>query len=454
MTDPLTDVPRVTIDTPIAFQDALPDRVDVVIIGAGVIGIFSALYMARRGLKVFVCEKGRVAGEQSSRNWGWIRQQGRDHAELPIMMRAISLWHEVNRETNGACGVRTSGTNYLSQTQIHLEADAAFLDLATEAGLDTRMLSKAEIDAMFDGQGDGRWIGGIQTPSDCCGEPWQAVPAVARLAHRDGALIRENCAVRALDVQAGRVTGVITEDGRVACDQVVVASGAWSSLFLRRHGIEIPQLAVQGTVARTAPMPEFFSGNAADEDFALRRRRDGGYSLAMGGDNPIFIGPDAFRRFRKYLPQLAKNWRTVRPKPMAPKGFPDAWSTKRSWQPDETTPFETCRVLEPKPIKSEVDAMSREFAKRFPSLGTPQLRTTWAGMIDAMPDVVPIVDHVPGMDGLIVATGMSGHGFGIGPGFGDVIARMAGSESQVHDISRFRFTRFSDGSKLELGPVL
>lgn len=452
MTD--TDAPRITIDTPILFQDALPDRVDAVIIGAGVVGVFSALYMARRGLSVMLLEKGRVAGEQSSRNWGWIRQQGRDHAELPIMMTALNLWHEVNRETNGACGVRTSGTNYISQTEDALAEDAEFLKLAEDAGLDTRLLSKSDIDALFNGQGDGRWIGGIQTASDACGEPWQAVPAVARLAHRDGALIRENCAVRTLDIQAGAIAGVVTEHGRIACDQVVVSAGAWSSLFLRRHGVEIPQLAVKSTVARTAPMDEFFSGNAADEDFALRRRRDGGYSISVGGTNPFYLGPDAFRRFRTYLPQLAHNWRTVRLKPAAPTGFPDAWGTKRKWSEDEVTPFEQTRVLEPAPVKSEVTNMRSAFAKRFKNIGAPEIRTAWAGMIDAMPDVVPIVDRVPGTDGLIIATGMSGHGFGIGPGFGDVIARMAANDEQQHDLRRFRFNRFTDGSKLELGPVL
>ncbi|MEM7210675.1 MAG: FAD-binding oxidoreductase [Pseudomonadota bacterium] len=449
-----TDPPRITLQTPIAFQDALPDRVDVVIIGAGVVGIFSALYMSRRGLKVLVCEKGRVAAEQSSRNWGWIRQQGRDYAELPIMTHALGLWHEVNRETNGACGIRTNGTSYISTTEDGVAGHARFLEVAKQGGVDTRMLNQAEIDAMFGDQGDGRWVGGIHTANDACGEPWQAVPAVARLAHRNGALIRENCAVRALDVQAGSIKGVVTEAGRVACDQVVVASGAWSSLFLRRHGVEIPQLAVRSTVARTQPMEEFFSGQAADNALALRRRQDGGYTLAAGGAHPFYIGPDAFRRLRKYLPQLAHNWRTMRPRPAAPKGYPDAWGTKRTWSEDEITPFEQNRVLEPSADPDEVAKMQRRFRERFPKLGTPKIRSSWAGMIDAMPDVVPIVDRAPELDGLIIATGMSGHGFGIGPGFGDIVARMASGTAQEHEVKRFRFGRFTDGSQIELGPVL
>ena len=93
----MSDIQPVTIGTPVRFRDELPEAADVVIVGGGVIGVFAALYLARAGKRVVVCEKGRIAGEQSSRNWGWIRQHGRDAAELPIMMEAARLWQEVDR---------------------------------------------------------------------------------------------------------------------------------------------------------------------------------------------------------------------------------------------------------------------------------------------------------------------------------------------------------------------
>ncbi|KJS08618.1 MAG: hypothetical protein VR78_17730 [Hoeflea sp. BRH_c9] len=68
--------------------------------------------------------------------------------------------------------------------------------------------------------------------------------------------------------------------------------------------------------------------------------------------------------------------------------------------------------------------------------------------------MVPVVDRVPGLDGLIVATGMSGHGFGIGPGFGKAVAHLAAGRPTGHDLSRFRFSRFTDGSRLVPGPAL
>jgi glycine/D-amino acid oxidase-like deaminating enzyme len=98
--------------------------------------------------------------------------------------------------------------------------------------------------------------------------------------------------------------------------------------------------------------------------------------------------------------------------------------------------------------------MRQRFAARFPTLGRPEITNSWAGMIDAMPDVVPVVDRIQSIDGLIVATGMSGHGFGIGPGFGKAIAHIAADRATGHDLSRFRFSRFSDGSRLVPGPSL
>ena len=438
--------------SPVRFGAALPPRADVVVIGGGVIGVMTAWFLRERGLSVVLCEKGRIAGEQSSRNWGWVRQQGRDPGELPIMVESLAIWKRLAAEMGDVLGFRQTGVLYMAKTEAEIAGFEAWTEHSRAHQLDTRLLTADETMAMLKGAA-APWKGGLFTASDARAEPWAAVPALAAAAEEKGVVIREACAVRGLDLAAGRVAGVVTEAGRVACDHVVVAAGAWSRLFLGRHGIRIPQLSVLASVAATEPMPEVFAGNAADDDFAFRRRADGGYSIAPGARHDFFIGRDAFASFGVYLPVLKKDFRSTNFRLMAPKGFPDAWSTPRRWALDRGSPFERQRILNPAPNMQTLAEVQDSFAKAFPALGRPKLKTAWAGMIDTIPDVVPVVDHAP-ISGLTIATGMSGHGFGIGPGMGRVVADLVTGRPTGHDLTRFRLSRFSDGSKIEPGPSL
>ena len=99
-------------------------------------------------------------------------------------------------------------------------------------------------------------------------------------------------------------------------------------------------------------------------------------------------------------------------------------------------------------------ATAAAFGETFPGLGPVEIAGAWAGMIDTLPDVVPVVDHAAQIPGLTIATGMCGHGFGIGPAFGRIVADMVQGKPPGHDLSRFRLSRFFDGSRLELGPNL
>ncbi len=449
----------ITIDTPIRFNDDLPDEVDVVVIGGGVNGVFAALNMVRKGLKVVVLEKGRIAGEQSSRNWGWIRQHGRDPAELPIMMEASQLWEDVDKEVKGRTGFKRQGVLYLSQTEAAQEKREAWISTAKDHGLDTVAVSKDHLSKYIQRDASNTsnkdfWVGGVHTASDAKAEPWQAIPAVAELAYSEGALIRENCAVRALDIQAGQIRAVVTEAGIIKTSQVVLAGGAWSSLFLRRHGINIPQLSVRASVARTAPIAEIATKNSADQGLAFRRRSDGGYTLALTDFEEHFIGPDSFRFLPMWLKTGFRSRHELKLCLSQLKNSPDAWNINRRWYGNEISPFEKMRVLDPAPTVGKTKLMQHRFAQRFPQIGEPKILDAWAGMIDAMPDMVPIIDRVPTLEGLIVATGMSGHGFGIGPAFGRIIAQIACGEKSEHDLHRFRFSRFSDGSRLIIGPSI
>lgn len=442
----------ISLDAPARFTGPLPKDADVVVIGGGIAGVMTAWFLAKAGQRVVLCEKGRIAGEQSGRNWGWIRKQGRDPAELPIMIEALQIWRGLQAEAEADFGFREAGVLYMANSPKDMADFEGWMDHARAHGLDTHLLTRAALEARLPNAAG--WLGGILTPSDARAEPSLAVPALAATLERLGAVVAEDCAVRTLDIQAGRVAGVVTERGRIRADRVVVAGGVWSSLFLRRHGVRLPQLAVKATVSATEPLDFPCDHAAADSHFAFRKRQDGGLTLTPGGAHDFWIGPDAFRHFAAFLPVLRKDWRSTAFHMAAPNGYPDAWGTPRRWSADGTSPFEQMRVLNPAPNPRFIERIRDLFAAAFPSLGRPAIASAWAGMIDTMPDVVPVIDHVAAIPGLTICTGLSGHGFGIGPGVGRVTADLVMGRAPGHDMTRFRLSRFADGSRIVIGPSL
>jgi len=444
-------MPIISNHSPIRFADALPEAVDTVVIGAGVVGVATAWYLLQAGRSVLICEKGRVAGEQSSRNWGWIRQQGRDAAELPIMIESLNAWEALSKQLDVDIGFSRQGVLYLAETETELAARSDWLKIAQQHQLDTRMLSSAEIDELFRSR-PGQWRGGIFTPSDARAEPALAVPALARAVQRQGGRIREHCAVRALDTAAGRVCGVVTEAGRVKAESVVCCGGAWSGLLLGNHGVDLPQLTVRASVARTAPAPFVFGGGVSGGGLALRRRQDGGYTVASGNTNEHYLSADSFRYLRQFMPALRSAKGSIRVR--LDDGLINRLLRPRRWQADQPTVFEQSRVLNPAPSVKAQHLMRVALAARIPDLATVPFVEAWAGMIDVMPDVVPVMDEVAQLPGAYVATGFSGHGFGIGPGAGRVMADLVSGHPPGHDLSRFRLARFHDGTPMQPGPGL
>ncbi len=431
----------------------LPRAADLVVIGGGIAGVMTAWFAAKAGWRVVLLEKGRIAGEQSSRNWGWIRQQGRDPDELPLVIEANRIWRGLQAETNEDLGLRRSGTLYLMNGTRDQRRYEAWMPHARAHGLDTVMLTASEVCALLPGAARS-WAGALWTPSDLRAEPWVAVPALAHAAARIGVTVREGCAVRRLDIAAGAVAGVVTEAGRIAAPRVVLAGGAWSALFLRAHGVDIPQLSVLASVVATEPLPQVFDGCAADARVAFRRRADGGYTLAPSSAHDSYVGPDALRHLRRYAGQLPGEVRQSGIRLAAPRHWPDAWGTPRRWSGDDISPFERLRVLDPAPNRRRVAQVLRRFAAAFPRLGPVRARRAWAGMIDTLPDMVPVIDRVAALPGLVVVTGLSGHGFGIGPGVGRVAADLAMDRDPGHDLSRFRLARFAERTRLRPGPHL
>ncbi|MGH6644976.1 MAG: NAD(P)/FAD-dependent oxidoreductase, partial [Bradyrhizobium sp.] len=186
--------------------------------------------------------------------------------------------------------------------------------------------------------------------------------------------------------------------------------------------------------------------STAGSDFAFRKRADGGYSVAHGGISTAEITPDSFRLFGAFLPAFRQEWRHIRLH--LGQQFLTEMRWKRRWKSDETTPFEQIRVLDPVPDNRLLDQALANLRKAHPAFAGVVEAQRWGGLIDVTPDAVPVISDVAAVPGFFVATGFSGHGFGLGPGAGRLMADIVAGDSPIVDPAPFRFSRFSDGSKV------
>ena len=422
----------------------LPKSVDVVVIGGGIIGASTALELTERGLSVLLCEKGQIGGEQSSRNWGWVRISRRDPREIPLMAEALRIWEGLDERIGRNTGYRKAGILFAAENDHKSEWLENWAKHLEPFQLESRMVTGSELDALMPGH-QMSLKSALHTPVDGRAEPQWAAPAIADAARENGATVMTNCAVRSLDMEGGKLAGVVTERGRVSCNAVVLAGGAWSRLFSGNAGIMLPQLKVLNTVMRSAPAegPEVAIWA---NGFALRKRADGGYTVASGTENVVDLVPDSFRLGWRFLPAYLAEWRSLSFR--LSKRWGEEAAQARRWRPDQVSPFEECRVLDPAPSQRMLNAGWAAARKAFPVLEGVEMVQSWAGLIDVTPDAIPVISGVDDLPGLYISTGFSGHGFGIGPAAGRLTADLVMQKKPVVDPTDFRLSRFTDGSKI------
>ena len=423
-------------------SEPLPSRADVLIIGSGIIGSSTAYYLSKRGVSAVVVDKGSLANEQSSRNWGWLRQQGRNVREIPLAMLSLDTWKQLPEELDADFEYIQQGSVKLAYSEEEMARCEGWTEAARQAGLDTVMLTVDEVKERFPFLEGPSFLGAAFTPGDAQAEPLKATEAIARAAMENGARFYTHCAVEKIDVTNGAATGVVTERGPVKADIIVCAAGAWSSKLARMVGLDLPQTSVRATVAETTPGRMLTHTTTFGHGMAFRQKRDGTFYIAGGQLSDYDVTLESFRHVWTFLPGFRKTRRNFKLR----IGSDLAQDILRAmpWSSARKHPFAHAVDMEPKPNASSAETSLRNLMSLVPSLGQLSIRRTWAGRVDATADATPVIGEAPGLKGFVFATGFSGHGFTMGPGAGRTVAELILNGETTVDVRPLRFSRFKE----------
>ncbi len=439
-------VPGLSRARKVASDRDMPRDVDVVVVGGGYIGCCTALALAERGVRVALCEKGVIAGESSGRSLGLIEGQFLDATKVEIVARSKALWEGMNARVDGETGYRRTGmAGFFASEDFSGMAEFWLESVKGMPGIDARMLSAREANAMAEGA-TVSYTGGLYQGSDGGAEPELAAPAIAEGARKSGAVLLQKCAVRGVETAAGRISGVVTERGPIKCSSVVVAGGAWSPVFLRSLGIDLPQFMAFSSIARVAassgPDIPFLEGTYG---LVIRRTLDGAFDVckarASAPVTPSLIGHiGSLGPAMEHLgSQIEPVWNF--------STFMSQWRIPKRWALDAQSPFEKNRILAPETRHGLLAEVVADTAASFPQIGRSPVIDKWAGVLTSTPDNMPVISQVDAVPGLFVGSGFY-FGLTMAPAAGEALADLVTGAKPVIDLGHYRLSRFSDGTDL------
>jgi sarcosine oxidase subunit beta len=225
---------------PLQPQAPLPDRVDVAIIGGGIMGLALAWNLAGRGAgRILVLERGYLCEGASGRNGGGVRAQWTTPTLIELAKESIEFMGRFAQEL---------GIN------VWLRKGA---DLQKRYGLPTRVIGPGEAGEIVPQLDTSKFIAASWNPEDGVVFPWPFLWGYADGARKRGALVEPFTRASGIEVSEGRVRAVQTDRGRVAADRVVIAAGAWSPTVARLAGVELPNVPYRHEIVSSEPLKPF-----------------------------------------------------------------------------------------------------------------------------------------------------------------------------------------------------
>ena len=278
-----------------------------------------------------------------------------------------------------------------------MHADWLKSALEIQPQMDAKIVTGAELDTLIPGAGS-KFKAALYQASDGTAEPTYSVSKIAMGAIREGVKIVAPCAARSVEREGGKVAGVHTEKGYIKAKYVVMAGGAWSSLFAGNIGVRVPQLMLASSMQRLSRVDGALPGAGYGPDFTWRMQADGETSVGVG-TSAAPITKDSFRFLFDFLPTLEHSGNLV--KVRVSKDFFESLRMKSSWGNDEVTPFEQVRMLSGEVDRHENDTALANLRRAFPQYEKAVDTEEWAGMIDATPDSTQFVTDIPDFPGAL-----------------------------------------------------
>jgi sarcosine oxidase subunit beta len=382
----------------------LTPTADVVVVGAGIMGVSTAYHLARLGAgRIVVLERDEVCSGSTALASGGIRHQYANRIGIELTRHSIETYERFEEEFGVDPKFRQHGYLILVTTEAeHTQAERN-VALQRSLGVDVRLLSPDEIHRRFPYLATGDLRGGTYSPRDGYADPYLATTAIAARARDLGVTIRTGCEVVGFQRTGDRISGVATREGPVAAPVVVIAAGCWSGGVGALAGVDIPVAPLRRSKFITAPLSFDVIPEATpfviDPHQGISLRREGaGILLGIG------------RREEAGSFETALDWSLAEP-------------------------------------------LVERAVHRAPVLADARLMRTWTGLYEMTPDQTGIVSAVPGVAGLHVVAGFSGHGFMHGPIAGQLMAEIVtGGRATTVDAAPLALDRFARGD-LALEPL-
>jgi glycine/D-amino acid oxidase-like deaminating enzyme len=353
--------------------EAHPETVvetDVAVIGGGIMGLATAYYLARRNRRVAVLERRTWGWEASGRTAGGVRQQGRDPRELPLAMAGVALWARLDEELGAPTYYRRGGNFAIARDGEEMEHLEQVARRERSDGLAVEIVTRNRLRRMVPALSD-RCIGGKYCSTDGIADPSAVVRAFVGAAARLGVQLYPGTEALDFVIEDGRIEAILTEQIEFRPRVTVNVAGPWAPLVAMRAGIILPIQPVRALLMETAPVaPLFEQFIKFGEEFYCRPTAAG----------TICIGP---------------------------LGWAMPWAREDAADRPRVPLFVPERV-----------------AEHIPALGRVPIARTWSGLLDATPDLVPIIGAAPELRDYLVAAGFSGHGFCLGPIVGRLLAEI------------------------------